>query len=267
MKRLALPTVLLTSCATTHAPFRVLPGTPNYSLRAPDSKVTPFPDIPSRYAVTGQGWVDLRPRMGLRVENAYFHEGAAKHTVDEFIGTEAAEYGVGSSGSLRLVVLQSKVPQRPKDQPPVQALVGDALMHYRFHRYFYQVVFSKSKGDVGGAVLLGARSAVELAALAARLLTDPDSVCIGQSAHCSVFPELCSVSVQMEIVVNGAPRRVLWGSALGSVAIRPKAVQLLRSFAGRPTPVEIDASDPNAPRLPLLPEDRITWEPQTPLTK
>jgi hypothetical protein len=261
------------SCATTRAPFRVLPGAPNYSLRAPDSKVTPFPEIPSRYAVTGQGWVDLRPRMGIRVENAYFHEGSAKHTVDEFMGTEAAEYGVGTNGSIRLVLLQSTVAQHPKDQAPVQDLLSDMLARSRFHRYFYQVVFSKSKGNVSGAVLLGARSASELGALASRLLTDPDAVCAGQLAHCTVFPELCSVSVQMEIVVNGMPRRVLWGSALGSVAIRPKTVQLLRAYAGRLTPVEIDPSDPNALRLPLLPEDRIKWEtqplpqPQAPPTK
>jgi hypothetical protein len=140
------------------------------------------------------------------------------------------------------------------------------MARYHYHRYFYQTVYSKVKGEESGAVLLGARSASELAALAARLAADPDSVCTGRLAHCTVFPELCSVSVQMEMVVNGEPRRVLWGSLLGAVAVRPKTVQLSRMYAGHPTPVEVDVSDPNALRLPLLPGDRLTWEQQPPLS-
>jgi hypothetical protein len=64
----------------------------------------------------------------------------------------------------------------------------------------------------------------------------------------------------MQIVVNGAPRSVLWGSLLASVAKQPRHVQLLRHYAGRLTPVEIDASDPKALRLPLLPGDQVTWD-------
>lgn len=252
---------LTSSCASTRAPYRVLPQEPGYVLRSPDLKDTPFPQIPARYAASGQGWVDLRPHMGIRVENAYFHEGAAKHTVDEFIGTEVAEYAVDARGRMRLESVQPKVPQQPQDQPPVQALLADSLARYRFHRHFYQVVFNRSNGQVSGAVLLGAKSASELAALSARIFTDPDSVCNNQPGRCTVFPELCSVSVQMDIAVNGMPRRVLWASTLGSVAIRPQSVQLLRDYAGRPTPVEVDLHDPNAMRLSLLPGDRIIWQP------
>jgi hypothetical protein len=266
---LTLLAVLVTlGCAARRggAHFQVLPGAPAYLLRAPDSKETPFPEVPARYAPTGQGWVDLRPHMGIRVENAYFHEGAKKHTVDEFVGTEAAEYGVGANGSLRLAEVQSKglghgvLEQHPKDQPRVQDLLPETLARYRFHRYFYQIVFSRAEGQVSGAVLLGARSAPDLAALAARLTAEPDSVCHAGAGQCAVFPELCSVSVEMEIVVNGQPRRVLWGSVLGGVALRPKTVQVLRIYAGRLTPVEVDVSDPNALRLPLLPGDSVHWE-------
>ena len=44
------------------------------------------------------------------------------------------------------------------------------------------------------------------------------------------------------------------------VAARPRRLELLRWYRGRLTPVEIDASDANALRLPLLPGDRINWE-------
>jgi hypothetical protein len=64
----------------------------------------------------------------------------------------------------------------------------------------------------------------------------------------------------MQLVVNGRPQSVLWNSALGSIAIHPRHIQLLRAYAGRLTPVEIDPSDPNALRLPLLPGDQIAWD-------
>ncbi len=248
------------SCAGRRRPFQVLPGNPSDLLRSPDLKDTPFPEVPGRYTPNGLGWIDLRRQMGLRVENAYFREGSPRHTVDEFIGTEAAEYGVAAKGALRLVHVESKVARPPADQSPVEGLLQEALARYRFHRFFYQIVFSKGKGQESGAVLLGAASEAELGVLTARLERDPDAVCGRAGGHCAVFPQLCSVSVQMEILVNGAPQRVPWGSVLARVVIRPKKVELMRLYSGRPAPVEIDANDPAALRLPLLPGDRLQWQ-------
>jgi hypothetical protein len=107
--------------------------------------------------------------------------------------------------------------------------------------------------------LLGAPSAAELGRLSSQLLAAPASVC-GTSPRCSVFPETCTVSLEIEIVVNGSPRTVLWGSFLSSVAIRPRHVDLQRLYRGRLVPVEINESDPDALRLPLLPGDRVSWE-------
>lgn len=232
--------------------------------RAPHAKAPPSPNP---FAPNGQGWIDLHSGMGLRVENAYFREGSPKHTVNEFIGTEIAEYGVDPSGRMTIAALQSKVPRRPADQVPVQALIPAAMARYRFHRFYYQVVFNRSTGTVSGAALLGARSAAELASLGSRILSDPDSVCGGSLTHCAVFPELCSVSVQMTIRVNGETRRVLWGSTLSSVAVSPRTVEVLRLRDGRLTPVEIDLQNPSALRLPLLPGDQVNWQPRALPTK
>jgi hypothetical protein len=67
------------------------------------------------------------------------------------------------------------------------------------------------------------------------------------------------VALEIEILVNGAARSVVWGSLLDSVAMHPRKLRLLRLYAGQLTPVEVDASDPNALRLPLLPGDRVEW--------
>ena len=262
MKRLLLffASLFATSCATSRPVFfRVLPAEPAYLLRSPNSEDTPFPEVLGRYTDLAREWVNLRPEMGLQVENAYFREGAPRHGLAGFLGTEVAHYRVQRTGGLRLISVESKVAQRPKDQAPVQDLIPADLARYRCHRFFYQIVFP-SKAESRNAVLLSAASTGELRQLGAQLLTNPDSVCGGQLAHCTVFPEACTVSIEMEIVVNGVPRTVLWGSLLANVVENPRRVELLRPYVGHLAPVQIDPNDPNALRLPLLPGDHITWE-------
>lgn len=251
----------LASCVAPRArgSFRVLAAQPAYVLRSPDAEETPFPEVLSRYSDVGQsqGWL-LHPNTELHVENAYYREGAPKHGIANYIGSEKAVYQVRAT-SLRLVSVQSELKQRPADQPPVQELIGASRLHYRYYRYFFQIVF-RQKADTRGAVLLGAGSIAELDRLASRLMAEPEAVCDGRSPHCAVFPEACTVAMEMEIVVNGAARTVVWGSGLDSVATHPRKVRLLRLYDGKLTPVEVEASDPNALRLPLLPGDRIEWE-------
>jgi hypothetical protein len=250
----------LWSCMTPRAreSFRVLPAAPYYLVRSPDARETPFPDVLSQYSEVGetQGWL-LHPNTELHIENAYYREGAPKHGVANFIGTEKAVYEVRPR-SLRLISVESGLQQRPDDQAPVQELIGPSQLHYRYYRYFFQIVF-RQKAGVRGAVLLGASTIGELDVLAARLLVDPDAVCTPRSPHCAVFPEACTVALEIEIVVNGAARTVVWGSLLESVATHPRQVRLLRLYNGKLTPVEVDVSDPNALRLPLLPGDRVEW--------
>src|SRR5579864_3041346 len=234
MKRgLALAFVLMISCATRRVvtSFRVLPAKPDYLLRSPDSKDTPFPEVLGRYTNVGPDWVELRPQIELRVENAYFREGAPKHGLANFLGTEIARYRMLATGELDQIAVQSRVAERPADQPPVQQLLGEPQRRYPHHRLFYQVLVSK-KADIRSAVLLSAASIDELDRLTEQLLTEPDSVCDGSSTHCTAFPEACSASLEIEIVLNGAPRTVLWGSVLAGVAGRHRRVELLRPYLG-----------------------------------
>jgi len=261
MRVLVLLAVLVSpGCVARRQPavFRVLPAQPAYRLRAPDASETAFPEVLARFTPSTAAWVDLRPQMELRIENAYYRDGSARRDFASYLGTEVAQYRAGSRG-LRLVAVQSGVAQQPAGQPPVQQLIGAPQQRRRFHRFFYEVLLHR-KDELHGAVLLGAGSADELDRLATRLLAGPASVCGAASPDCTVFPPTCTVSLEIEIVVNGAPRTVLWGSFLASVAPHPRHLELLRLHAGRPTPVVIDPADPNALRLPLLPGDRVTWD-------
>jgi len=87
---LAFVLMSLPSCATRRAAiaFRVLPAKPDYLLRSPDAKDTQFPEVLGHYTNVGADWVELRPQIELRVENAYFREGAPKHGLANFLGTE-----------------------------------------------------------------------------------------------------------------------------------------------------------------------------------
>jgi hypothetical protein len=138
-------------------------------------------------------------------------------------------------------------------------MVRGSQRRYSHGRFFYAVALNL-RGPTRSGVLLGANSAGELDRLTMQLAAEPESVCGGRRAHCIVFPETCTASVEIEIMVNGAPRAVAWGNLLDSVAVRPRHVEMLRLDAGRMVPVEIDWKDPAALKLPLLPGDRITWE-------
>lgn len=244
------------SCVRRLSAFRVEPATPSYLLRSPDSRQTPFPEILLNYNgfEPGRDWVDLRPGMELRIENAYYQPGMPKHGLNGFLGTETALYKVGRRGLQRISVQSMK--GRPSEQPPVQQLIRPSEMHDRWYRFYYEVFFRNSR-ETKGSVLLGARQKKELDRLSDQLLKDPDSVCGAHSRNCSVFPEVCSVSIEMEIVVNGTPRSVTWGSALANLLGQARHIELSRMYHGRLVPVQIDARDANALRLPLLPGDQV----------
>lgn len=256
-----LGVVLLAGCAAHRGSgvFRVVPATPDYRLRAPDSQETRFAEVLSGFTPAASAWVELRSGMELRIENAYYREGSARRVLADFLGTEVAHYQVRPGGRLRLLSIDSGVKQQPADQPAVQSLIQNSQSAFRYHRFFYEILLNR-KAELRGAVLLGARTAGELERLAGQLVADPSSVCEGSKPRCTVFPEKCTVSLEIEIAVNGASRTVLWGSFLSTVAPRPRHVEVQRLYRGRMTPVMIDASDPAALRLPLLPGDRIQWE-------
>jgi hypothetical protein len=203
-------------------------------------------------------WMDLHPWMELRIENAYYKTGYPKRGLDGYLGTEVAQYQVEPKGGLRQISVRS-MKERPVGQLPVQDLIRRTQRRFQYYRYYFAIVFKKNANE-SRSVLLGANSAAELDGLANALSTDPDTVCGPDSPHCVRFPEGCSVSIEMQIVVNGQPRTVLWGSTLGSIANHRQDISLLRQYEGHLVPVAIDTGDPKALRLPLLPGDRIHWQ-------
>ena|SRR5579875_654201 len=249
----------LTACVArlSRTYFEVLPNSPNYLLQSPDSHRTPFPEVLKAYNdfEPGHAWIELEPLMELRIENAYWEPGARRTGLAGFLGTEVARYLVRSHG----LVLVSVHPMsnRPNDQIPVQDLISKPKTRFSHYRLYYEVVFSRSNKS-HTSVLLGANSQAEIDALSAQL-SHPEAFRSQRSTHCVIFPEACSVSVEMKVIVNGKPESVLWGSTLASIAKQPHHLEMKRLYAGRPRPIRIDANDPKSLLLPLLPGDQISW--------
>lgn len=237
--------------------FEVLPNSPSYLLQSPDSRRTPFPEVLKAYNdfEAGSAWIDLEPLMELRIENAYYAPGAPRSGLAGFLGTEVARYLVRSHG-LALTAVQP-MSNRRGDQIPVQDLIANTQTKFGHYRLYYEVVFSQ-RDHSHGSVLLGADSQAEIEALSAQL-SHPEAVWSQRSAHYIVFPEACSVSVEMKVIVNGKPESVLWRTMLKSIVKQPRHMEMKRLYKGELKPVRIDAQDPKSLLLPLLPGDRIAW--------
>jgi hypothetical protein len=208
-------------------------------------------------------WLDLRPGMELRIEGAYYREGSPRRNATDYLGPETATYEVGSNGTLRLHSVSSFLneqpgKEQPRDQLAVQLLIHRRNLTWRYHRLFFPVVMSRT-GTIRPAVLLGSRSAGGLDNQTKQLLEGWPSVCDPGSNLCNALPAWCTASVAIEITVNGTVRKVTWGSTLGSIAAHPRHVELLRVSNGRLAPVQVDATDPEALRLPLLHGDLVSW--------
>ena len=243
----------LTSCVARHPPaFRVLPGTPEYSLEAPDASRTGFSRILGQYAGADLGWADLREKMSLQIDQAYFREGAESEDIRSYLGLESVRYAKTAAGPLREAEDSPPLAMRSPSQPAARELLPAAQRDLPHHRLYYQLLINETD-DRRAAVLLSAPSRETLQQLAA----DPVASCRQEPAACTIFPEHCSVSLQLEIEVDGKKMNVPWGTRLSLIVKGATEPRLYRSTGTRHERVELDPADPKALGIPLLPGDRV----------
>lgn len=187
------------------------------------------------------GWVNLTPGMVVKLETAYFKDGATVRNVETYIGTELLSLVAQSDGTLSPAEHRT-LPTRPKAQPAVARLVPDRIRHRRHHRLYFQVVVNKGSNKAN-AVLISAAIPSEIEKL------NPATICAGPSKNCTVIPEGTSASLAMQITVNRNPMIVLWGTILGAVVGTHQPYTLIRQ--GKPIKI--------LPNRPLLPNDELTW--------
>ena len=72
-----------------------------------------------------------------------------------------------------------------------------------------------------------------------------------------VFPEVCTVSPEIEVAVNGQPKVYTWATPLSAAAGRARSVKITRMIEGKARTIPVDPADANALRMPMLPGDEI----------
>ena|SRR5215831_8615775 len=200
-------------------------------------------------------YLDLRKGIVLKVENAYWAEGADKKGLQGYIGTQSARASTTANGNLSFTPVGATTKSAlPKDQPPVEQLLPGGIRRQRFYRFYFAVTFARASRP-NLPVLLYGRSMTEIEQLTARLKTAPEEVCSSKATHCTVFPATCTVSVEMEIIANGEPKIVTWGSTVASITGGRTPTSIERTAEGAARKLENVTL-----RTALLPGDRIIWE-------
>ncbi|MBK7931051.1 MAG: hypothetical protein IPJ98_27335 [Bryobacterales bacterium] len=206
---------------------------------------------------TGAGWVDLRPSMRIQIENAYYEPGKPKRGLEGFIGTERLWYRKPPTAGLIEGAFEDKMlAARPAAETPTTQLVTAPQRAHDAYRLFFSIRVNR-RGATRGAVMLGAPSQAALEARAAALLADPDSVCREGSPECVVFPEVCTVSPEIEVTVNGQLKVYTWATPLSAAAGKARSVKLTRMIEGKARTIPVDPADGNALRMPMLPGDEM----------
>ena len=237
--------------------FESLPGKPFYRLRSPARIETPYPEVLAAHGDVKEGWVDLTGGMTIQIEKAVFADPQGPRNLSNFVGLESARFAVTDTGRLKNMAIQ-ELPNRPAHEEPIRELVGTRFQRQRYHRLYFQIVFDRRSGDAP-AVVLGADTREALRQLGDKLTANARAVCGQGSVHCIVIPPNTTTSLQFEIFVNGKPSFVSWGTSVKGVVGTRTSFEMQRKFGGRSVPVRIDAQDPEALRLPILPGDRFDW--------
>lgn len=261
MMRFAMPLVMLlflSGCASKRKPFELLPN----ALRSPDGSLTPLGDTLAAFYNQREGWVELQPGMTLKLERAYFTSASISKRLENFVGLESALFRTGPRGTLERKEL-TLLPQRPKDQPSITAELAGEQIRLRQHRLYFQVALDKTSGK-SNAVLLSASSRPRI--LEAKDVAQLCGAGRGKgkgkqsgAVSCKVFPEGSSVSLALDITLNGKVKNMLWGSTLGNAVGAAETFKLQRLYRGKWAEVKLDPRDPAARKLLLLPLDVIQY--------
>jgi len=212
--------------------------------------------VPPQTLKSTAEYLDLRPGVRLNVEKAYYARGSSGRGLDCFLGTQLATFGVQTNGVLQFLGVEAK-PFRDglASQIPADQLIPAYMRGKRFNRFYYAVPYVRSNQPTA-SVLLAGKSAKEIDMLSGQLKAAPDQVCSPQSMRCTVFPEGSTVSIMMDIVVNGVPKVVMWGSVVGSVTGGRPAASLERRDLEHSEPVRLEGQSAS---MRLLPGDRVSF--------
>ncbi len=226
-----------------------------------------------RYSYGPGGYVDMAPKMQLRIERDFFDPHSSSHTASDYRGTTITYYDVlGSSGtSLKFL----RVEKRSAGSTTFGANSSDAELAREFANTSRLRLFLQDLTVSGGAktpaILIGGALDQDLNGVTQAIENDPGISCKALQSWkitCVLFDGVVTVSPMLEVFMNGARSYVPIGSKLQFIlphvttaqqANLMRTLRVERSFQGRLARVQLPTDLEAVSQLFVFGGDRISW--------
>jgi hypothetical protein len=226
-----------------------------------------------RYSYGPGGYVDMAPKMQLRIERDFFDSQSSSHTASDYRGTTITYYDVVGSTGTSLKFL--RVEKRSAGSAAFGADSSDAELEREFAttsrlRLFLQDL-TVSGGAKTPAILIGGALDQDLTGVTQAIENDPGISCkalLPWKITCTLFDGAVTVSPMLEIFINGARSYVPIGSKLQFIlpSVTPsqrttlmRTLRVERSFQGKVARVQLPTGLEAVSQLLVFGEDRISW--------
>jgi hypothetical protein len=228
-----------------------------------------------RYSYGPGGYVDMAPRMQLRIERDFFDPHGSSHTPGDYRGTTITYYDVLGSAEAGTSLKFLRVEKRSAGSMAFGSNSSDAGLAREFAATSRLRLFLQDLAVSGNAktpaVLIGGALDQDLNGATRAIENDPGISCkalLPWQITCALFDGVVTVSPMLEVFINGARSYVPIGSKLQfilpnvSTAQRATLIRTLRVerlFQGRVAGVQLPADLEGISQLLLFGEDRISW--------
>jgi hypothetical protein len=211
--------------------------------------------------------VNLKPNLRLKVERAYFS--GSEKSDKNYLGLSDVLFDVtpNSAGSLQFQQAQALhyspdfLAQTDHEGSRDLAILDlKPQKHYRVLFYTHRVPTDQNFS----AAIIGSDDSAHLDQFEQAMRADPDASC-SSSTHdniqCLEFRGFVTVSVQIQIELNGKPKFIDWSTTVKAV-VPPKSLKSLniqRRFGNSYYDLTFNRTDKTILDLTLVGADRLTW--------
>jgi hypothetical protein len=226
-----------------------------------------------RYSYGPGGYVDMAPKMQLRIERDFFDPQSSSHTASDYQGTTITYYDVVGSTGTSLKFL--RVERRSAGSTAFSANSSDAELAKEFANTSRLRLFLQDLTVSGGAktpaILIGGALDQDLTGVTQAIENDPGISCkalLPSKITCALFDGVVTVSPMLEVLINGARSYVPIGSKLQFIlphvttsqqATLMRTLRVERLFQGRLARVQLPTDPEAVSQLLVFGEDRISW--------
>jgi hypothetical protein len=226
-----------------------------------------------RYSYGPGGYVDMAPKMQLRIERDFFNPQSSSHTASDYQGTTITYYDVVGSAATSLKFL--RVETRSAGSTAFSQKSSDGELAREFANTFRLRLFLQDLTVSGGAktpaILIGGTLDQDLNGPTQAIESDPGISCkalLSSKVTCALFDGVVTVSPMLEVFINGARSYIPIGSKLQFILPQVAASQqarlmrtlrVERSFQGGVARVQLPTDPEAVSQLLVFGEDRISW--------